>query len=69
MKDALKLLQLLTKSVPPPENMRHGLLLEHDRLTIALCRGEKDWQTFYLTDEDMDADPETLSKQLLEMVK
>lgn len=53
MKDAKKLLQILTDQIPPGEGQKHNMILDGDRLIINLMLG-KQYQPVLLSEKAMD---------------
>ena len=64
MRNALKLLQLVSKTIPPKEGQKHALVLEGGCLVLSLST-PNGWVPGKFTEEDLDMAPEFLAQEII----
>ena len=67
MRTAETLLQIITKRYPPPEGMRHSLVLNEDRIVLFIALGNGgSFQRVHFDSDDYGRSAEELAEDILE---
>jgi hypothetical protein len=70
MRTAETLLRIITKRYPPPEGMRHSLVLERDKIILFIPLGNGgSFMPIHFDDDDYRRSPEELAEDILERLR